>query len=437
MRTRGCRVKPIGEILRFVGHQSFAEFHDAHRVRWYAVIAKYEFSDPEIAVADNSPDGKTLLVWLEESALLNVVSTADPLTRLRIMKHSILAVDFMFDLEITRVRSIPMALQRHPHGSIIHLVDLRVRCSNCAPQGPGKPNCSYCTVVVRWSPALLARLLHMSHGLHMTEHVEMNRRNWDERAAIHARDTTGDYMLDRFRAGEDALHAIEAAELGDISGKRVLHLQCHIGQDTLCLVRRGATATGLDFSSAALSVARRLSDETGLKADFVEGTVYQAPDLTPGPFDLVFTTWGTICWLPDVKKWAEVIASVLAPSGELYFADAHPGFSVLEEYAGRFVPTYDYQTPPDRPLHFANETTYTGDPTIMSHQSTREWIHSLSAVLGGLIDAGLTITMFREHEALPWRGLTSLVPASERMWRLPDGVPRIPLSYSVRAKKGL
>ena len=94
----------------------------------------------------------------------------------------------------------------------------------------------------------------------------------------------------------------------------------------MCLVRRGATATGLDFSSAALKVARRLSEETGLKADFVEGTVDQAPDLTPGPFDLVFTTWGTICWLPDVKNWAKVIASVLKPGGELYFADAHPGF---------------------------------------------------------------------------------------------------------------
>src|SRR3982074_1302233 len=121
MRTRGCRVKPIGEILCFVGHQSFAEFHDAHRVRWYAVIGKYEFSVPEIAAADNSPDRKTLLVWLDESALLNVVPAADPLARLRIIKHSILAVDFMFDLEIARVRSIPMALQRHPHRSIIHL----------------------------------------------------------------------------------------------------------------------------------------------------------------------------------------------------------------------------------------------------------------------------------------------------------------------------
>ncbi|MBV9980332.1 MAG: class I SAM-dependent methyltransferase [Bradyrhizobium sp.] len=269
----------------------------------------------------------------------------------------------------------------------------------------------------------------------MTDHIKINLLNWDERAAIHARDTTGDYMLDRFRAGEDPLHAIEAAELADISGKRVLHLQCHIGRDTLALARRGAIVTGLDFSEAALDVARRLSDETGLDAEFVRGTVDQAPDLTPGPFDLVFTTWGSICWLPDMAIWAQVVASVLAPGGELYFADAHPAFAVLEEFHGNLVPTYDYQTPADAPLQFVNETTYTGDPTILSHQSTREWIHSLSAVLGGLIDAGLTITMFHEHDVLPWRGLPILVPAADRLWRLPAGYPRIPLSYSLRAKK--
>ena len=100
------------------------------------------------------------------------------------------------------------------------------------------------------------------------------------------------------------------------------------------------------------------------------------------------------------------------------------------------MPSYDFQTPADQPLQFAEETTYTGDPTILAHPSTREWIHSLSSVLGGLIDAGLAITTFREHEVLPWRGLKILVPASERMWRLPDGMPRIPLSYSVRARKG-
>src|ERR1700704_132018 len=115
MRTRGCWVEPVGEILRFVGHQSVAEFHDAHRVGRVAVIAKYEFSDPEIAAADHSPDRKTLLVGLDGSALLNVVPAANPLARLRIIEHGILAVDFMLDLEIARVRSIPMALQRRPH----------------------------------------------------------------------------------------------------------------------------------------------------------------------------------------------------------------------------------------------------------------------------------------------------------------------------------
>lgn len=269
----------------------------------------------------------------------------------------------------------------------------------------------------------------------MVDPFEINRRNWDERAGIHARDATGDYMLDRFRAGEDALHAIEAAELGDVAGKRVLHLQCHLGRDTLCLARRGAAVTGLDFSGTALEAARCLARATGLEATFVHGTVDEAPHLTPGPYDLVFTTWGTICWLPDIRVWARVIASVLAPRGELYFADAHPSFALLEEHAGKLAPVHDYQTPADRPLEFVTATTYTGDPTVMTHQATREWIHSLSAIFGALIDAGLTITMFREHEVLPWRGLRCLVPASERLWRLPDGYARIPLSFSLRAKK--
>jgi len=271
----------------------------------------------------------------------------------------------------------------------------------------------------------------------MTDPINVNRRNWDERVAIHVRDTTGFYTLDRFRAGESPLHGIEAAELGDVRGKRVLHLQCHIGLDTLRLARLGAVVTGLDFSGAAVEAARGLAEETGLKADFVQGTVDEAPRLTPGPFDLVFTTWGALCWLPDMRIWARVVASVLAAGGELYCADAHPGFSMLQEVAGRLMPKYDFQTPADRPLEFDDVTTYTGDPTVLAHQSTREWIHPLSAILGGLIDAGLTITMFREHESLPWQAVPMLVPTPDQRWRLPDGHPRVPLSFSVRAKKGM
>jgi SAM-dependent methyltransferase len=164
--------------------------------------------------------------------------------------------------------------------------------------------------------------------------------------------------------------------------------------------------------------------------------VEEAPRLTPGPFDLVFTTWGTICWLPDIRAWARVIAAVLAPGGALYFADAHPGFLALEEQGGRLAPAYDFNTTVDRPLEFVTATTYTGDSTIMSNQSTRQWIHSLSAIIGALIDAGLTITMFREHEVLPWQGVPCLVRASDRLWRLPDGHPRMALSFSLRARKG-
>jgi hypothetical protein len=141
--------------------------------------------------------------------------------------------------------------------------------------------------------------------------------------------------------------------------------------------------------------------------------------------------------LQTMRIWARVIASVLAPGGELYCADAHPGSLMLEEVAGRLVPTYDFQTPADRPLQFDNATTYTGDPTVLMHQSTRGWIHPLSAILGALIDAGLTITMFREHEVLLWQGVPMLVPTPDRRWRLPDGHPRIPLSFSVRAKKAV
>jgi SAM-dependent methyltransferase len=269
----------------------------------------------------------------------------------------------------------------------------------------------------------------------MSNSYEINRRNWDERAIIHGRDTTGEYALDRFRAGEDTVHRIEAAELGDIAGKRVLHLQCHIGRDTLSLVRRGAVATGLDFSAESLAVARRLASETGLNARFVERSIDQGASLDLGTFDLVYTTWGAINWLPELRSWAKLIASVLVPGGELYFADGHPNFLILEEIDGKLVPTYDFNTPESQPLTFVNSMTYTEDPTILTNKITHQWIHSVSSILTALMDADMSITMFREHDLLTWRAFPSMVIAGDRLWRLPSEHPRMPLSLSLRAKK--
>jgi len=116
---------------------------------------------------------------------------------------------------------------------------------------------------------------------------------------------------------------------------------------------------------------------------------------------LVFATWGTICWLPDLNSWARAITKVLRAGGELYLADAHPGFQIMEKHDGRLYVAYDYQTPAERPLKFSDATTYTGDPTVMVHQETCVWRHALSTIFAALMDAGVTITMFREHEVLP------------------------------------
>jgi hypothetical protein len=150
---------------------------------------------------------------------------------------------------------------------------------------------------------------------------------------------------------------------------------------------------------------------------------------------VVFTTWGTICWLPDMPRWARVIASLLAPGGFLYFADAHPNMLVLEERDGRLVHEYAIDTPPDRPLVFNEPQSYSGDPTPLTARRTYEWIHSLSRVLGALLDAGLTLEFLHEHPVLPWRPFPMCVPAAGGMYRLPDHIPSFPLSYSLQARK--
>jgi SAM-dependent methyltransferase len=269
----------------------------------------------------------------------------------------------------------------------------------------------------------------------MEDPIEVNRRLWDERATIHMRDVTGFYRLDRIRAGEAGLHPIEEAELGDIRGKDVLHLQCHIGTDTLRLAARGARVTGLDFSEVAVTSARRLAKETGFDIRYIQGRVEDAPRLAPGPFDLVYTSWGTIAWLRDIDAWGKTIAAVLKPEGELYFADAHPGFLLMEEEQGKMVATWDFDTASDRPVDLTIATTYNGDPTILENQRELTWIHPISAVLGSLIGAGMALLWLHEHEILAWRGLPMLVPAGAGQWRLPDGHPRFPLSYSLRARK--
>ena len=269
------------------------------------------------------------------------------------------------------------------------------------------------------------------------DYIDLNKANWNERAAIHLEDVTGFYEIAEFRAGKSSLHAIEAVEIGDVRGKRLAHLQCHIGLDTLSLARLGAEVTGIDFSATALDGARRLASELGIPATFVEGNVYDARRLLDGTFDIVYSTWGAINWLPDITAWARVAASLLRPGGVLYMAEAHPVTLVFEEVEGRLVPTYPWRTPRHQPITSDSPTTYTGATTPLVNRRAQEWMHPLSGIVGALIDAGLSIEFLHEHEHLPWQLFPMMVPAGGKLYRLPDGMVRFPLSFSIKAASGV
>lgn len=269
------------------------------------------------------------------------------------------------------------------------------------------------------------------------EHFEQNRLNWDERARIHVRDASGFYEIEAFRCGQDVLGPIESEEIGDVSGKNILHLQCHFGLDTLCLARRGAEVTGLDFSGTAIKAARNLADETEIEAKFVEGNVYDAPNLIDDTFDMVYVTWGTICWLPDVPKWARIVSDFLVPNGVLYFADHHPLLALLEYEQGDLVVRYAWRTPKDAPMTFDEGLTYTGDETPLVNRRNNEWNHPLSEIFTGLTDAGLSVEKLREHTAVPWQAFACMIEAGDGLYRLPDGAPEIPLAVSLTARKSI
>jgi len=262
-----------------------------------------------------------------------------------------------------------------------------------------------------------------------------NLATWDERAAIHARDNSGFYAVERFRGGEDILMTIESAEIGRVAGLHLLHLQCHIGLDTLCLARRGAIVTGVDFSGAALAAARSFADASGLPAQFVQSDVYDAPKVLKGGFDVVYVSWGSLNWLPDVWRWAKVVTRLLTPGGFLYLVEQHPFVSVMKERDGRLEPFYSWRTPPGEPVVTEAAMTYADDSTELANRRMHEWEHPLSDIVTALIAAGLRLEFLHEHEVLPWRRHPMMVPAGDRMYRLPDGHVAMPLAFSLKAWK--
>jgi SAM-dependent methyltransferase len=252
--------------------------------------------------------------------------------------------------------------------------------------------------------------------------LELNRRWWDEAAVDHFERT---YDLSRLRSGGSDLYPIEATELpADLAGVRVCHLQCHIGTDTISLARRGAEVVGVDFSPEAIARARHLADELGVAATFVESSVQEARSALDGDFDAVFTTWGTLVWLPSLSEWASTVASLLRPGGWLYLADTHPYAAAIafpeDPYGG------------STPVRIESEGTYMDRAAEREHTATVEHSHGLGEIVSAVAGAGLRLDWLHEHDGLPY-DIGGTNRDDDRLWRRP-GSDR-PLSFSLRATK--
>lgn len=269
--------------------------------------------------------------------------------------------------------------------------------------------------------------------------LDDNRANWDERVPVHL--ASRFYDRGPLRAGGSVLDPIVARELAELypeglDGLRIFHLQCHFGSDTLSLANLGASVVGIDFSRPAVQEARRMAAELDLPARFIEANLYDARHMLPEPesFDLVFTTWGTIGWLPDVAEWARIIAWFLKPGGTFYFADGHPAALVFDGKGGPDgLPQFSYAYGSSGPDVIDEPGDYAEPEAVLENVRTWEWMHPLSQVHRALRDAGLMVDVLREHYDVPWPMFPVLVRGDGGMWSWPDR-PWLPLSYSLVAR---
>lgn len=270
--------------------------------------------------------------------------------------------------------------------------------------------------------------------------TEVNLAQWDERAPAHA--ASQDYHLDDFVTDPAFLSEVvrfDLPRLGDVAGLRGVHLQCHLGTDTLSLSRLGARMTGLDFSAAAVTEARALAARCAADVDFIQSEVYRATSVLPtGGFDLVFTGIGALCWLPDIRRWAQVVSDLLGPGGRLFLREGHPMLWALADPAdsgGDLRLEYPYFERA-QPTRWDEAGTYVRTDVQFQHTVSYEWSHGLGEILSAVLDSGMQITGFEEHDSIPWDGLPGLMQRDGRgEFRLAERPERLPASYTLQARK--
>ena len=279
----------------------------------------------------------------------------------------------------------------------------------------------------------------MCNGSEMDDYRLVNRALWDERGPAHA--ASPDYNLRRFVEDPTFLSDVVRFDLpllGEVTGLDGVHLQCHIGTDTVSLVRLGAHMTGLDFSAASLAEARKLAEAIDADVAFVEAELYDAVEvLGRGRFDLVYTGIGALCWLPDIRRWGALVADLLRPGGRLFIREGHPVLWALEDPRDDQLLVLEHAYfERSEPTEWDEGGTYVETDAVFTQTRSLEWNHGLGEIVTALLDAGLTITSLVEHDSVPWDGLPGQMEhIGDNEWRLIDRPWRLPHTYTLQAVK--
>ncbi len=260
------------------------------------------------------------------------------------------------------------------------------------------------------------------------EYLAVNLELWESRVDHHL--ASEFYALPAFREGASSLTEIELPLLGDLRGKDVVHLQCHFGQDSLSLARLGARITGIDFSPKAIAAARELAESLHLDAKFICADAYDAASVIPQPADMVFTTYGVLGWLPDIARWAKVVADCLKPGGELVLVEFHPAIWMFDNDFIR--PTYSYFN--REPIVETEEGTY-ADPAAPIRHTSIGWNHSIGEVFSALRNAGLDIVHLEEYDYSPYPAIGKSVSIGNKRWQINGMEGLMPMVYSLKAVK--
>jgi SAM-dependent methyltransferase len=261
-----------------------------------------------------------------------------------------------------------------------------------------------------------------------------NLANWDERVAGHIKG----YRIDRYVGNPAHMSSVvmfDRRRLGDLSGMKVLHLQCHIATDTITLARLGAEVTGIDFAPSAIAAARDLFAKTGTPGRFIESELYDAPARLDEQFDMVYTGVGAINWLPDIDGWAGVVDHFVKPGGRLFMTEGHPVAWALDEERDDRLLVLGYPYFEGRMETWEEEHSYLGDATLTNKRS-HEWNHGLGEIFSALLSRGFVIKLFEEHRVLPWRMHQWMEEFEPEWFRFPaDVADQVPLMYTLVAEK--